>query len=93
MSEMIHRSVEQAISQGWQFVAMGNDSAVLSVPARHVSSTGVHAVNAVLSILTCGAWLIPWAIIAAVDSARSIPAQTLIIREIDGVISRKVIKV
>ena len=86
----INQAVHEARMAGWSLRSIGRDQAVLYVPAAPPSMVG-HAVSAVLTLLTCGLWLIPWLIIIAVDPGGS--EKTLIIREIDGKISRKVITV
>lgn len=75
---------------GWTLKSMSRDQAVLYVPAT-TSSMAVHVFCAVLSIITVGLGLIIWIPIIVADSARS--ERNLIIREVDGVISQKVIKV
>lgn len=90
MSRAMNARIDEAISKGWRFVYATDDRAVLSYPATASLDTGGHLFNLALTFLTCGLWLIPWLIIIAIDASTAQPAQTLVITEVDGIITDRI---
>lgn len=85
MSTALDLTVVEAMEKGWTLRSRTDSQAVMFFRG---SGSGDAVVNVIMTVLTFGLWLIPWLFM----EIGSTPSQMLIITEIDGKISQKVIK-
>lgn len=84
MSTTLDMTVVEAMEKGWMLRARSEHQAVLHFQG---SGSGSVLVNLIMTLLTFGLWVIAWLFM----EIQSAPSQTLIITEVNGEISQKVI--